>query len=476
MSKATLRAMNERTPPTDGDGAGAAAGGSSPGAEAPSFDPSDPSQLKPKLRPIRGFPAKNGEQVLLGLADAQQISDKIVFTAPAAQAILPHMTGENDLDAIVEKVGRGLTREMLEQLVAQLHDAALIDGPKFEGMLEKLRSDFESMPHLPPASTAQLADAMVVQELGEEQATDEKKAELGGDMLRKQMDAWIDQALAAVQDPSFDELPKAIVAPHLDYARGWINYAHVYGRMRVVDRPDRVVILGTNHFGMATGVCGCDKGFETPLGMSPLDEGFYTILTQELGEADAGKLIEHRYDHEREHSIELQAAWIQHVFGANENGGGLPIFAALVQDPVRASGESYDGAGLGIDAFVDAMKTAIEKSPGRTLIVSSADLSHVGPQFGDPKPLAGNEDEIVAMRNKVLSHDREMLQHVANIKPDELVTAMAWQQNPTRWCSIGNIIATQRIVKPNSVKMLNYAAAMDQQGMAMVSSCAAAMF
>jgi hypothetical protein len=38
------------------------------------------------------------------------------------------------------------------------------------------------------------------------------------------------------------------------------------------------------------------------------------------------------------------------------------------------------------------------------------------------------------------------------------------------------MVATLKIVQPSEVRLLNYAAAMDQQGMGMVSSCAAAMF
>lgn len=439
------------------------------------FDPGAPNQQRPRLRPIRGFAAKHGEQMLLGLADAQQISERIVFTVPAAQAILPLMTGDNDLDKIVATVGRGLTRVMLEQFIAQLDDAALIEGPKFDALVAKLRREFDSAPHLPPSSTAQFADALVMQELGQE-ASDEDKAKLGPEKLRRQFDDWISQSLTDAQDPSFDELPRAVIAPHLDYPRGWMNYAHVYGRLRVVDRPDRIIVLGTNHFGSATGVCGCDKGFETPLGLCPLDATLVERLRTELGPEQSAQLFEHRFDHEREHSIELQMTWIQHVFGPDESGAHIPVFAALVHDPARANGDSYDSKGLGLLPFVEGLRSAIAATPGRTLIVSSADLSHVGPQFGDQQRLAGEEQEAVAFRNRVVEHDREMLQLVAAGKPEELVASMAWQQNPTRWCSVGNIVATLKLVEPATVKMLNYTAAMDQQGTAMVSSCAAAIF
>lgn len=440
------------------------------------FDPDAPHQQRPKLRPVRGFPHKHQDQQFLAIADAQQISDRIVFTAPAAQVILPHLTGENDLDTIVAAVGKGLTRPWLEDLVAQLDGAGLIEGPNFERMVAEMRAQFDSRDVLPPGPSAAFADFLVAHHAGG-QATDEEKAEKGPQVLRDQFDKWMNEALKSVDDPSFETLPKAIVAPHLDYPRGWLNYAHVYGRMRVVDRPDRVIILGANHFGFSTGVAGCDKGFESPLGACDLDGEFKQRLCDALGDANSRKLFEHRFDHEREHSIELHIPWIQHVFGANDAGEYPKVFAALVHDPARNNGDSYDGAGLGLLPFADALRQAIEGTPGTTLVVSSADLSHVGPQFGDPIAIANMEDEQAkAYREKTVQTDREMLQLVLDRKPEELVASMAWMQNPTRWCSVGNIVTTLKVVQPDSVRMLNYTAAIDQSGAGMVSSCALAMF
>jgi MEMO1 family protein len=434
------------------------------------FNPEAPHHQRPKIRPVRGFPAKVGEQVLLGLADARQLSDRMVVTSPAVQFVLPMMNGERTLDQIVEEVGRGLTRPVLETLVAQLDDAALLFGPKYEALIEKIRHDYDASPILPPASTAQFADALVTQELGES-ASDAQKTELGPTKLREAMDRWIAQALENVPNPSFDALPKGVIAPHIDYARGWINYASVWGRLRVVDRPDRVIILGTNHFGLGTGIVGCDKGFESPFGPCKVDQ----FVVDSLGRLLGDKLYAHRFDHEREHSIELQIPWIQHCLGKDEAGEYCQVYGALVHDPAVNNGDSYDGEGVGLLPFIEALRETISQAPGRTLVVSSADLSHVGPMFGDQQAVAGEEGPGADFRNKVLQHDREMLELIHQNKPDELVSSMAWQQNPTRWCSIGNIAAAMLTVKPESVEMLNYAAAMDQQGAGMVSSVAIAL-
>jgi MEMO1 family protein len=445
--------------------------GQPPRPPQPVFNPAAPHQNRPKLRPVRAFPATIGEQQAMGLADAKQISDKMVMTSPAFQIVLPMMDGSRTVDEIVAQVGRGLTRPIVEPLIAQLDEAGLLYGPTFDQMLAKMRADFDSSPTLPPAATGQFADALLQQEVGEEAfagMSDEERASKGAAKLKGFFDQCIQQAMENEGNPTVESLPRAIIAPHLDYSRGWLNYAHAYGRLKGLDAPDRVVILGTNHFGEGTGVVGCDKGFESPLGTCLVDQELIAQLKASLGDA----LFANRYDHEREHSIELHIPWIQHTFG---DGSASPkIFAALVHDPVVNGGESYDGKGVSLDAFVAALKAALAKLPGRTLIISSADLSHVGPAFGDQVALAGEEPQVQEFRQKVIMHDQELLGMIRDGKIDEVIASMAWQQNQTRWCSVGNLAATMKVLDASEVEIFNYAGAMDQQGMTLVT-CFAGM-
>ncbi|MEM8756584.1 MAG: AmmeMemoRadiSam system protein B [Planctomycetota bacterium] len=444
----------------------------------PPFDPEAAHQQRPRLRPVRGFAAPaqgpDGNQIqVMGLADAKQISPKVVFTQPAMQAVIPHLTGEKGLDEIVTEVGRGLQRPMLEAFVAQLDDAGLIEGPTFDAMWDKMKADFDSAEELPPAQTAAIADMLVeqaVQQAESRSATNEEKAEQGGPKLAQQLETWMDQTLSEAEDPSFESLPRAIVVPSVPYGNGWRAYSVVYGRMRVVDTPKRILILGTNHFGMGTGVVGCDKGFRTPVGRSPLDTEMADALRNSLGD----KLFEHRYDHEREHSIELQCGWLQKVFGGDD-GTSPPIFAALVHDPVVNEGKAYDGEGIGLDEFVEAAKSAIGSLEGPTLVVASAEMSHVGPSYGDQVQLAGDSQEADQNRRKVLEQDHQLLKSLVEGKPQDLIASLAWQQNPTRWSSTGALAAASMIVGSPEAKLLNIGAVMDAQGSAMITAPAMAM-
>lgn len=394
----------------------------------------------------------------------------LVFS-PATQMILPLLDGQHSIDDIVAKVGHGLTPDVLQDIVVQLDEAALLEGPTFERLMAQTRADFDQADTLPPASTAQFGEQIARQALGES-ASEEQVAAAAPAKVRQFFDQWMAKALEKAERPSFDKLPKAIVAPHLDYARGWINYAHIYGRMRVCERPARVVILGTNHFGFGTGVVGCNKGYETPLGTCQVDQELVQKLSKSLGD----KLFEHRTDHEREHSIELQIPWIQHVFGKDDRGEYPKVFGALIHDPAVNNGVSYDGQGIDLEPFVAALKDALSKLEGPTLVIASADLSHVGPAFGEQFALNSDDPKVVGFRNSVHQNDTACLQMVAQNKPSELIATMAWQQNPTRWCSTGNLVATLLTVQPERVELLNYGASMDQGGTTMVTSVAMAMY
>jgi AmmeMemoRadiSam system protein B len=299
---------------------------------------------------------------------------------------------------------------------------------------------------------------------------EEEKARLGGKKLGEAIDRWMDEVSATLDDPSFDALPKLVMAPQLDYWRGAMNFGQVYARLRVVDRPARVVILGSNNFGFGPGVVGCDKGFETPLGKSGCDVAFGALIRKHLGDDLGEKLYEHRFDHEREHSIELQMPWVQRVFGVGDEGPA--VWAALVHDPTRNNGESYDGQGVGAEAFTDALRASIAEAEGPTLVIVSANLSHIGPSFGDRIRLTDETEEAKAFREKVVSHDRELLELLAEGKAEEVVASLAWQQNPTRWNSLGQIVVGWRAVDAAEARLMHYMASGDQHGHSAISTAA----
>jgi MEMO1 family protein len=448
--------------------------------QTPAFDVNAPHMQQPKLRPIRGFPLKQGEQVSLGIADATQVSSQVVIAPLQSQVLLPLMDGTKTLMQILE-IASGehkLTLELhqLQDFVARLDAAGVLAGPTARAMLQKMRDEYDASAMLPPGMTVMFADALAQSKAqqDEEEPTPDFLAEHGGACLREQFVQWMDQIDDVMQVTPFETMPRAIMAPHIDYMRGWVDYATIWTRLRGLARPDRVVVLGTNHFGRSSGVCGCDKGFTTPLGEVALDTELVETLRSKLGDENAVRLFADRYDHEREHSVETQLPWMQVVFGG-DGGSVPPVFGALVHNPLVNGGMSYNGEGLDLEPFVDALKETLEALGGTTLIVCSADLSHVGAQFGDNVQLVGEEEQVQEAHEKVRTHDQQMLELFTQGKCDELIGTLAWQKNKTRWCSAGAMQTTAKLAASDSIELLGYHGAVDEGGASLVTYCSMAM-
>jgi len=277
--------------------------------------------------------------------------------------------------------------------------------------------------------------------------------------VAEQLKGFITERLAKAEDPEFDRPVVGIVAPHLDYGRGGENYAAAYKCFETAakDRPDRIVVLGTNHFGPGDGVVMSEFGFETPFGIVKPD----TNVLERLRDAFGEKLFKDQIDFASEHSIALHLPWIQHLYG------DVPVVAALIPDP-NVGLIADDGERVGTKEFAAALKSILGQAGGRTLFVSSADLSHVGPQFGDQGPVDQKR------KHAIEQHDRELLGEYIE-GADKFLTHVAKVGNSNRWCSIGNMFVAATCAPHATREMVKYEQAADPNGGGMVTSAALAL-
>ena len=249
---------------------------------------------------------------------------------------------------------------------------------------------------------------------------------------------------ADAEDPEFDQSVVGLVVPHLDYPRaprstpgatapGWLRDAR--SRRHPGDQSLR----------SRDGVVMSSHGFETPLGRVLPDTAIIEGLRSRLGD----RLFKDELDLLPEHSIELQLPWIRHLFG------DVPVVAALLPDPLVPMIEN-DGGRVALDEFVKGRSNRSWARPAARRSSSSADFSHVGPQFGEPKPV----DE--ARRVEVERHDREHLAKFIANDAGGFVEAMEWCKNPTRWCSLGNMSA-MKLAGADEVELVDYRQAVDDQ-------------
>jgi len=387
---------------------------------------------RPALRRIHPVPLQKDNQLFLGLQDPLMLQGQMMVVPPPAFQVMQLFNGERTLDEIVATI-KATDPKPLHELVAKLDEFGLIWGPTCEALEEKKRAELAAAGAFPIGATRML---------GEDAA-----------QIRAQLEKWIDEA----EDAEIDEPIAGLVTCHLDYARGHPLYAASYRTVSKRPKPDRVVILGSNHFGLGDGVVVSDLAFDTPLGRVPVDAG----IVERLRAASGEKLFKDVLDLLPEHSIQLQLPWIQHLFG------DVPVLAALIPDP-NAGLFADDGARMGLDEFIATLGAALAAAGGTTLFVASADLSHAGPAFGEPAAVTDQR------RREVESHDRAMMKSFI-ADPASLVSQMRELRNPTRWTSVGALVATARLAGASSIELVDYRQAVDEQGNALVSGASMAM-
>jgi len=387
---------------------------------------------RPHLRPVQPQPVMREGKAFVALRDpAMLVRETLVVSAQAVPA-LQQFRGEHTLAEIASQVNGNV--EQLRELARRLDDVGLLWGPTYERLEDDLRRRLKDQGAFP---------AMASRSMGEDE-----------DACRQAIDSYVEQT----EPPDLEATAVAVVAPHLDYQRGWPNYAAAYMGFAGQAAPDRVVILGTNHMGVGDGVVLSEYGFESPMGRVPADGDVVGRLQQRLG---PGLTID-QLDHLAEHSIQLQLPWLQHRFGS------VPVVAALIPDPLTPM-IADDDKRVAPGRFVAALREVLDEVGGTTRFVASSDLSHVGMQFGEPRPV---DDQ---RRLDVERHDRDMLANFLTGDAETFLAGFEWNRNPTRWCSIGNMTAVLELVRPSVVELIDYRQASDEKGYAMVSSAAVAL-
>ncbi len=195
--------------------------------------------------------------------------------------------------------------------------------------------------------------------------------------LREALDAWLGRPAR----PAGARRPRAgarrardpvrlLVAPHIDYPRGARGYARAYAALADVD-ADLFVVFGTAHETPPHLFTLTRRDYATPLGPVATDRALVDALAGELGE---GEVLADERHHAREHSVELQLVVLRHLL--RRPFTALPVLCSSIShlaEPARFTGR-----------FLAALERAVR---GRDVcFLAGADLAHVGPLYGDPRP------------------------------------------------------------------------------------------
>jgi hypothetical protein len=404
---------------------------------------------KPKVRPLEAFPIQAEGQKMFGLKDPAGIAPEVVFVPPEAFFLISLMDGSNSLRdmqaAYMRKFGTLLFSDKIAELIAQLDSYFLLENSHFEDHLQGLRDEFKE------AETRKAAFAG-------------RGYEADPATLKTQLTGYFTQGGGpGIPDEGADKkVLRGFVAPHIDFTRGGTCYAHAYKALGESHVADLFCILGTCHTPMQNPFAFTRKAFETPFGTVEVA----TDIVDECAQRLPFDPFHDEFSHRTEHAIEFQVVFLQFLLGKRDFKI-LPILCNSFHD-IILGGISPMEYPLYPDAIA-ILKEQLAPYPSLCL-VASADLAHVGPQFGDREQITPGT--LADVRAK----DERMLGHVANLQGEEFYRFILQEKDQRNICGLPPIYTLLHLMDAQNGEILNYQQWSDPQGRGAVTFASMAFF
>jgi len=348
----------------------------------------------PRLRRVEAFVTEVEGEEMVCLSDPEGIARDVVALSPPAFLAASLLDGKNSPAAVRAACakafgGHEITGAELAGLVERLDSSFLLDSSSFR--LERARVLGAWMDN--PVRSATSAGASYPGEPGE------LGEWLKGFFSAEGGPGWLENANPA-RPPA-----RGLIAPHIDFARGGPVYAWAHRRILESPLPPLVVVLGVAHAPSTEPFALTTKDFDTPCGTVENDREAAGQLAEACGWITGDEPL-----HRMEHSVEFQAVWLK----ALNPGREFRILPILCGDFSRYAKDGSPMNEPRIAGAVEALARLVRER--KVLVLASVDLAHVGPDFGDEKPV----DEEVSRR--VGTRDGEILEAAASGDPDLLWT------------------------------------------------------
>ena len=390
----------------------------------------------PKVRHVDFFPAEISGQRVICIKDPLNLSGKILFVPYPLFFMISLFDGQHSIVDVqaefMRQFGELLYREKIESLLIQLEDHFLLESDRFRGAERKLVEEFQK------ASFRPLTLA------GESYEKDPAK------LLKAIRNTLLnlDEPESQEEAEGFGRLVAAI-APHIDYSRGGSCYARAHRAIQNGSDADLVLILGTAHAPTRHPYSVTRKDFESPWGVVETDRDFL----DELQGICPYPLLEDEFVHKGEHSIELQLVFLRALWNKERPFQIIPVLCGSFHEAIAEDKSPSEIAE--IEGFIRALKQILSNRKKRVLVLASADLAHVGVQFGD----AEVPDRFTL--ETLEEEDRRLLEYAERMDAEGFYEVLRREKNRRRICGLSSIYTLLRIVDARQGKMLQYGQAMD---------------
>ncbi|MCZ6632677.1 MAG: AmmeMemoRadiSam system protein B [bacterium] len=397
---------------------------------------------RPLMRYVDAFPVEANGQNLIYLRDPEGLTEQSLSVPHHVYFLLTLMDGQRSVGDLVEGFARQfggtqIAEKQVEDLIGQLDEVCLLDNVRSRDLRMQREADFRASPIRPAAHA------------GQSYPPDEVA-------LRVKIDGFFDPP----EGPGKPGVPgaspvKALIAPHIDFARGGPCFAWAYKALAESPPPDLFVVFGTGHSAERLFVLS-RKDFETPFGLLKADGEVIDRIVAHTSQ----DLFEDEFAHREEHSIEFQTVFLKYLYPDREIPF-VPVLCGSFHEMVQ--GKHSPMSSSVVSEFVDGLKQALSDSGKRVCFIAGVDFSHVGGRFGDTEALT---DDFV---QGVERSDRELLDASEAVDAEGFFDVVIRECDRTRVCGTSSIYTMLQVMDAERGELLKYDQAVDLESQSMVS-------
>jgi AmmeMemoRadiSam system protein B len=256
---------------------------------------------------------------------------------------------------------------------------------------------------------------------------------------------------------------RALLAPHIDYARGGVSYAWGYKELAERTMANLFVIVATSHYSPARFTL-TRQAFKTPLGVVPVDQSYVDRLIAHFGDG----LFDDPFAHLPEHSIELEVVFLQHLLGRTRPIRIVPLLVGSFADCIESGTDPIDVPEIG--RMIVSLRTAEAESGEPVCYVISGDLAHIGPKFGDRGPLTPT------FVSNSRSQDAAILKAAETADAAAYLRVIADEGDGRRICGLPPTWLTMQATRPTRGRLLHYDQYVHPEGYESVSFASMAFY
>ncbi|MCS7280283.1 MAG: AmmeMemoRadiSam system protein B [Desulfobacterota bacterium] len=376
----------------------------------------------PKLRPVEMVPVKDGQKELILIRDPEGILEENLVVSKDVAYLFCLMNGKRtlrDLQAEYMKAfGELIYIEKLNDLIASLDKHFLLENENYYGRLNTLKREYEASQSRPAylAGKSYPANRMeLLLFLDSFFSEKEKRAKLEGRIT-------------------------GVLSPHIDYLRGRDVYVSTYEYLRNLTIP-LIVIFGTSHKVSEKLWNISIKDFLTPIDRVPVSNDLKKLIS-------GNKVLKDyicEWPHRTEHSIELQLPLLQ--FTIQNEFEILPILTGSMHEYVLDEKNPDDGE---IEDLVSSLKSCLDTYGKPHIVLSAADLAHIGAQFGDEYPL-----DIWTLKSSQ-AKDERLLEAVKECDAQRFLNLIKEEKDRRRICGLAPIYFQLKMVSGSRCQITKY--------------------